>query len=103
MIKSENFQALNLIKLKYKNKIDCIYIDPPFNLGEDADYLYRVDYKNSTWCTLLKNRIDLTHDLYTKDGSIFIRCSHDGNMFVRLLLEHTMGSNNYRNEIIYKK
>lgn len=103
LIKSENFQALNLIKLKYKNKIDCIYIDPPFNLGEDADYLYRVDYKNSTWCTLLKNRIDLTHDLYTKDGSIFIRCSHDGNMFVRLLLEHTMGSNNYRNEIILRR
>lgn len=103
LINSENFQALQLLQEKYKKGIDCIYIDPPFNLGEKADYMYRVDYKNSTWCSLLSNRIDLTHELYTEDGYIFVRCSHDGNMLVRMLLEQNLGSDNYRNEIILRR
>lgn len=103
LINSENFQALNLLQQKYNKKIDSIYIDPPFNLGENADYLYRVDYKNSTWCQLLADRIELTRNLYTDNGYIFVRCSHDGNMLVRLLLEQLMGSNNYRNEIILRR
>lgn len=103
LINSENFQALQLLQEKYKKSIDCIYIDPPFNLGEKADYLYRVDYKNSTWCSLLSNRIDLTHSLYTDDGYIFVRCSHDGNMLVRMMLEQKLGQDNYRNEIILRR
>lgn len=103
LIKSENFQGLNLIQKKYKDGIDCVFIDPPFNLGENADFLYRVDYKDSTWCVLLENRIDLNKPLFSKDGYIFVRCSHDGNMYVRLLLENEMGRNNYRNEIILRR
>ncbi|MEM0201473.1 MAG: hypothetical protein QXD23_03650, partial [Candidatus Micrarchaeaceae archaeon] len=51
LIKSENWQALNLLLEKYKEKVQTIYIDPPFNKEQDADYLYNVKYKDSTWAS----------------------------------------------------
>ncbi|MGC9001340.1 MAG: site-specific DNA-methyltransferase, partial [Caldisericum sp.] len=51
LIHSENYQALNTILPKFKEKIQTIYIDPPFNKEQDADYLYSVKYKDATWIT----------------------------------------------------
>src|SRR3990172_4089432 len=53
LIKSENWQALNLLLGKYKEQVQTIYIDPPFNLGTNADFLYNVNYKDSTWISIL--------------------------------------------------
>jgi adenine-specific DNA-methyltransferase len=103
LIHSENFQALRLINERYREKIDCVYIDPPFNLGETADYMYRVDYKNSTWLSLIGNRLDQAKSLIAPEGSVFARCSHDGNMLLRMLMEDTYGPQNYRNEIIVRR
>lgn len=103
LINSENSQALTMLSGRYANSIDCVYADPPFNLGENADYLYRVDYKDSTWCTILSNKVEQTLPLFSKDGYIFMRCSHDGNMLVRLMLQDILGKNNYRNEIILRR
>ncbi|MEM5853803.1 MAG: site-specific DNA-methyltransferase, partial [Candidatus Aenigmatarchaeota archaeon] len=49
LIKSENWQALNFLLDKYRGKVQTIYIDPPFNKKQDADYLYSVKYEDSTW------------------------------------------------------
>jgi adenine-specific DNA-methyltransferase len=103
LIHSENFQALQLMGERYREKIDCVYIDPPFNLGETADYTYRVDYKNSTWLSLIGNRLDQAQPLMAPNSGIFVRCSHDGNMLARLLMEETYGPQNYRNEIIVRR
>ncbi len=80
LIKSENWQALNLLLNKYREKVQTIYIDPPFNKEQDADYLYNVKYKDSTWITLLENRLRLAKDLLNDRGSIFVRCDYNGNM-----------------------
>ncbi|GIW66617.1 MAG: site-specific DNA-methyltransferase [Candidatus Parcubacteria bacterium] len=103
LIKSENYQALNTILPKFKEKVQTIYIDPPFNKEQDADYLYNVKYKDSTWITLLENRISLARDLLKDTGSIFVRCDYNGNMYVRLLLNEIFGEENFRNEIQVKR
>jgi adenine-specific DNA-methyltransferase len=100
LIKSENWQALNLLLEKYKEKVQTIYIDPPFNKEQDADYLYNVKYKDSTWITLLENRLKLARDLLKDTGSIFVRCDYNGNMYVRLLMNEIFGEENFRNEIL---
>jgi adenine-specific DNA-methyltransferase len=58
LINSENFQALRLINNKYKNRVNAVITDPPYNTGED-DFLYKDNYKDSSWLTMMKNRIDL--------------------------------------------
>ncbi|BAW72810.1 adenine-specific DNA methylase [Helicobacter pylori] len=51
LIKSENYQALNSLKNRYKETIDCIYIDPPFNTGSDFAYIDK--FQDSTWLSLI--------------------------------------------------
>lgn len=103
LIHGENFQALNLLQERYREQVQCIYIDPPFNLGETAEYQYRVDYKDSTWLSLLENRISQSLSLLSNDGSSMVRCNHDGNMLLRLLLTKIFGSENFRNEIVVRR
>lgn len=52
MINSENFQALNLLQERYKEKVKCIYIDPPYNTSENA-FLYKNSYKHSSWISMM--------------------------------------------------
>jgi adenine-specific DNA-methyltransferase len=66
LINSENYQALKLIRNKYKNKIKCSYIDPPYN-AKSSEILYKNNYKNSSWLTLIDNRISLSKDLLKDD------------------------------------
>jgi adenine-specific DNA-methyltransferase len=103
LIKSENWQGLNTILNKYGNRVQTIYIDPPFNKEQDADYLYNVKYKDATWISMLENRLSLARELLNEKGSIFVRCDYNGNMYVRLLMNEIFGKENFRNEIVVKR
>ena len=56
IINSDNFQALNVLKQKYKEKVKCIYIDPPYNTSA-SEIIYKNGYKHSSWLSLMDNRI----------------------------------------------
>jgi len=103
LIKSENFQALNTLLSKYKGEVQTIYIDPPFNKEQDADYLYNVKYKDSTWASMLENRLRLAKEWLNERGSIFVRCDYNGNWIVRPLMNEIFGKENFRNEIFVKR
>jgi adenine specific DNA methylase Mod len=103
LIKSENYQALNTILPKFKERVQTIYIDPPFNLGTNADYFYNVNYKDANWATLLENRLRIAKDWLNKKGSIFVRCDYNGNLIVRCLMDGIFGNENFRNEIVIKR
>jgi adenine specific DNA methylase Mod len=85
---------------KFKEKVQTIFIDPPFNKEQDADYFYSVKYKDATWATMLENRIRLGKELLNEKGSIFVRCDYNGNWIVRPLMDDIFGKENIRNEII---
>jgi len=102
LIKSENWQALNLLLEKYKGEVQTIYIDPPFNKEQDADYLYNVKYKDSTWIAMLENRLRLARELLREEGSIFVRCDYNGNWIVRPLMDEIFDGN-FINEIDVSK
>jgi adenine specific DNA methylase Mod len=103
LIKSENYQALKTILSKFKERVQTIYIDPPFNKEQDADYFYSVKFKDATWITMLENRLIIARDLLKNTGSIFVRCDYNGNMYVRLLMNDIFGRENFRNEIIVNR
>lgn len=71
LIHSENFQALNLIKEVYENKIQCIYIDPPYNTGP-SEILYKNNYKDSSWLSLIYDRVTLAEKLMTLEAALCI-------------------------------
>ncbi len=103
LIKSENYQALNTILPKFKEKVQTIYIDPPFNLDSSDQFMYRTNYKDANWATLLENRLKLAKDWLNEKGSIFVRCDYNGNWIVRPLMNEIFGKENFRNEIIVNR
>jgi len=102
LIKSENFQALNLIMKKWSKKINQIYIDPPFNTG-NKEFLYKNDYLDSSWLVMMHNRLNQARDILNKNGNIFVRIDNRGNHYIRFLLDMVFGKSNFRNEIIINK
>ena len=102
LIKSENFQALNLVMKKCYEKVKLIYIDPPFNTGK-KEYLYKNDYMDSSWLVMMINRLYLAKDLLHQVGNIFVRIDNNGNHYVKFLLDLVLGKSNFRNEIIINK
>lgn len=64
LIHSENFQALNLLKERYKKQIDGIYTDPPYNTSA-SEIAYKNSYKHSSWLSFLDSRVALSRLLLT--------------------------------------
>jgi len=71
LIKSENYQALNTILPKFKEKVQTIYIDPPYNTGSD-EFIYKDNFQHSSWLTMMENRLNLAREFITNKGVIFI-------------------------------
>ena len=71
IINSENFQALNILQEKYKEKVKCVYIDPPYN-AKTSEIVYKNNYKDSSWLSLMDNRVLLSKYLLDKNRGIEI-------------------------------
>lgn len=99
LIKSENYQALNTLLPRFKGKIDLIYIDPPFNTGGDFAYIDR--FKESTWLSLMENRLELAHPLLSRQGSLLLHLDHNASHRGKELMDKIFGKENFRNEIIW--
>lgn len=103
LIKSDNWQGLNSISQKFNKQITTNYIDPPFNLESNGDFDYKVNYKDSTWLTILENRLELSRKFLKDEGSMFVRCDYNGNYLVRDILNQKFSPSNFRNEIIVNR
>jgi adenine-specific DNA-methyltransferase len=86
LIHSENFQALELLQAKYKNRIKCVYIDPPYN-AKSSEILYKNNYKHSSWISLLENRVTLARKLLSNDGVSVTAIDEVENNKLGLLLD----------------
>lgn len=69
LLNSDNFQGLSLLQTKYRDRVNCIYIDPPYNTDASA-ILYKNGYKDSSWLSLIKTRLDLAKSLMREDSLI---------------------------------
>ncbi len=71
LIHSDNFQGLMLLAEKYRNAINCNYIDPPYN-APSSEIMYKNDYKHSSWLTMVRDRINVARTILTDNGSMVI-------------------------------
>ena len=87
LIKSDNFQTLNNLKNKFNKRVSLIYIDPPFNT-ESQDFAYKDKYKDSTWLSMVSNRIDFHSDILCKDSSEYFHLDANCNFLMRSILNN---------------
>jgi adenine-specific DNA-methyltransferase len=104
LVEGENYLALTLLKYTHKEKIDCIYIDPPYNKGRDFiyndDYVDREDsYRHSKWLSFMNKRLRIAKELLKEEGVIFISIDDTEHSKLRLLCEEVFGENNVIGDI----
>lgn len=101
IIEGDNLQALYLLEKTHRGKIDCIYIDPPYNTGA-RDWKYNNDYvdgndnyRHSKWLSMMKTRLQIAKKLLNPDDSVLI-CTIDEKEYLHLgcLLEEMFPEGN---------
>ena len=127
-IEGDNLDALKILQESYLNKIKCIYIDPPYNTGNDFIYNDKFiseneledsgqidEYNNklitntdsngkfhSDWLSMMYSRLKLSRNLLTDDGVIFISIDDNEVMNLRKICDEIFGENNFISELIWK-
>ncbi len=101
-IHSDNWQALNLLLAKYARTIECVFIDPPYNIGGD-DFLYIDNYQHSSWISMMADRLSLTHDLLTPNGSVWITISDIEVSNLQMLAHSSLTGLRFVNNVIWEK
>lgn len=98
LINSDNFHALNLLKTSYGSKVNCVYIDPPYN-AKSSEIMYKNGFKHSSWMTLIENRVKVSYKLL-ESGSFFNFAIDDYEERVSTkLLEQIFGEENFISNI----
>lgn len=94
IIKGNNLIALHSLAKQFKGKIKLIYIDPPYNTGEDS-FKYNDKFSHSTWLTFMKNRLEIAKTLLADDGVIFVHCDYNEDGYLRVLLDEIFTEDNF--------
>jgi len=81
----DNFQALRILGRSHDAKVDTIYIDPPYNTDASA-ILYKNNYKNSSWLSLIDSRLDLASPMMSPTGILCFAIDDEEMNVGRLLL-----------------
>jgi len=101
IIKGNNLLTLHSLKKVYKEKIQLIYIDPPYNTGKDS-FLYNDSFNHSSWLTFMKNRLQVARQLLAPQGVIFISIDINEQAYLKILCDEIFGRNNFVGEIIWE-
>ena len=98
IIKGNNLLALHSLKKEFASKIKLIYIDPPYNTGNDG-FKYNDNFNHSTWLTFMKNRLTIARELLKDDGVIFVQCDDNEQAYLKVLMDEVFGRENFVNTI----
>ena len=105
LIEGDNLASLQLLEKTHKGKIDLIYIDPPYNTG-NQDFIYDdcyVDtedgFRHSKWISFMTKRLSIARSLLTEKGVIFIQISDIELAQLRILCDRVFGEENFLNII----
>ena len=106
LIEGDNLHALTALTFTHENKIDVIYIDPPYNTG-NKDFKYNVafvdkedSYRHSKWLSFMHKRLQIAKRLLSDKGVIFISIDDNEVNQLKLLCDEIFSQNNFLSEFI---
>ncbi|MBP9004689.1 MAG: site-specific DNA-methyltransferase [Candidatus Marinimicrobia bacterium] len=100
IIKGNNLLALHTLKTQFRGKVKLIYIDPPYNTGND-DFKYNDNFNHSAWLTFMKNRLQVANTLLRNDGAIFVNCDDNEQAYLKILMDEEFGAENFVADFIW--
>lgn len=109
IIEGDNYHSLSVLNYTHKEKIDVIYIDPPYNTGS-KDFIYNDSYvdredtfRHSKWLSFMSKRLLLAQELLSEQGVIFISIGEDEFAQLKVLCDEIFGEENYITNFIWEK
>lgn len=102
IIKGNNLLALHSLKKRFAGKIKLIYIDPPYNTGNDS-FGYNDSFNHSSWLTFMKNRLEVAYDLLGNEGSIWINIDDAEAHYLKVLCDGIFGRENFVANVVWQK
>ena len=86
--------ALHSLKKEFAGRVKLIYIDPPYNTGNDS-FNYNDSFNHSTWLVFMKNRLEIARELLKDDGVIFVQCDDNEQAYLKVLMDEIFGRDNF--------
>ncbi|MCD6219806.1 site-specific DNA-methyltransferase [Candidatus Calescamantes bacterium] len=110
IIRGNNLLVLYSLLKEFRGKVKLIYIDPPYNTGND-EFQYNDNFKHSTWLTFMKNRLEVAKELLKEDGVIFVQIDNSPSTvnespelgYLMVLIDEIFGRKNYITTVVWKK
>lgn len=123
IIHGDNLEALKSLLPQYEGKIKCIYIDPPYNTGNES-WVYNDNVshpkikkwlgevvgkegddlsRHDKWLCMMYPRLQLLHKLLAEDGAIFISIDDNEQANLKLMCDEIFGGGNFINNIVWQK
>ncbi len=102
LIKGNNLIALHSLKKKFAKQVKCIYIDPPYNTGNDS-FNYNDNFNHSSWLVFMKNRLEVAREFLSDDGVIFVQCDDNEQAYLKVLMDEIFLRENFVASISWKQ
>lgn len=115
LFKGDNFEALSFLLKKYKNKVDLVYIDPPFNTSNDfyvsdtransissnknSVLAYSDKMTKEEFLEFLRERLVLIKELLSDKGSLYLHIDYKIGQYVKIIMDEILGEQNFKNDI----
>ncbi len=102
LIKGNNLIAIHSLKKKFAKQVKCIYIDPPYNTGNDS-FNYNDNFNHSSWLVFMKNRLEVAREFLSDDGVIFVQCDDNEQAYLKVLMDEIFGRENFVACFVWEK
>jgi adenine-specific DNA-methyltransferase len=102
LIKGNNLLSLHSLQKRFTSQIKLIYIDPPYNTGNDS-FGYNDNFNHSSWLTFFKNRIEAAYPLLSREGSIWINLDDTEAHYAKIICDEIFGRENFIANVIWQK
>lgn len=102
LIHSENFQALNLLRERYREQVKCIYIDPPYNTGDDG-FPYKDNYQSSSWMSMFRDRLNLMLSYMNREALFACHMDEHEHLALEKLIQLIFGNSGDMGKLIWDK
>lgn len=102
LIKGNNLIAIHSLKKKFAKQVKCIYIDPPYNTGNDS-FNYNDNFNHSSWLVFMKNRLEAAREFLSDDGVIFVQCDDNEQAYLKVLMDEIFLRENFVASISWKQ
>ena len=102
IIKGNNLLALHSLKERFAGKVKLIYIDPPYNTGNDG-FKYNDAFNHSSWLVFMKNRLEVAKKLLSAKGIIFIQCDDYEQAYLKVLCDEIFDRDRFVGVLVWQR